>query len=1444
MRSDTLPPVPRSIPPPRFPRSIAPVAPPAAPRPFYGEEPETMELEAAVLEDSQTGSLAAPRVPSLPRPPAVPGFAGSPAAPASSTSPADLIDDSFELLEDAEEHAEEEDDGLLEDAEPEDAEPIEEFDEGATQTRPAVVLPPKTATTRARDAWVLRAESLLDAIERQNDRPRRMALYRELAQLLLEHDDPGQAFETLIAALAEDVDDDETVRQLESVVHEHDRLGDLLRTVLAWSEDIEWMRDPPRLGALLLRIAKWYGEDVRKVEWGMPFAERARRLLQERDPRPYRLLARLHRRAERWADAEGALEQAIERATSAAMRADLHVERGKLREARGDERARVREAYAAALEADATSEAAIQAVDAVYAEDGMLTERIAAWERRVSSLRAPTLLEAARLKLIDLLQIGRQDRRAARVLQDVVAADPDQRKALKMLAEVQRRLGDSVGLRATIERAIESAPTARDRVELLVELASLLGDAFLDHDAAVGALEAVLELDPRNEIAHGSLARLHRSRGRLHDLARVLERQAQATVEREERAELLVQAARVLSDELGERERALALAERARELAPNAGEGLELLGRLYHEAGELGRADEALRRALEHTLEPTRRAELLLRRAQVRDLEGASATEVRELLDAALDHDPAHLGALEALRALARADGDPEALARACVRELEATHAQDRRVALLLELARLRAESMNDPEGAIACWEEAFYLNPTSTEAAAGLIEPWATRNRWAEVHSLASLLLGSSANKGVDRALRQRWHALHGHSLQALGRAAEASSALAEAVRLDGGDAAALQALAETRWAAEDWEGAYDADRQLLSMVDPGDYERLLAIHHRMGHVQHELGKTRGAIASYQQALAIDPEHRATLQRLAEIYAERRAYPELLDCKRRLADVEPDVDARCKLLVEIADLYSEQLKDPRNAAAALEEAVSLRPRDHVLLHRKLEVLQRSDNWAEMTGVLDQIAETDNNPQRRAKYFFTLAQIRREKSDDLAGAAEGYEQALDEDPTLLKAFEALCRLHTEQKAWKALERSYRRMLHRLQGRLSPELAIELWTGLGLLYRDRLRNDDSALEAFKMASRARPDDARVRRILAELHARSGRIDDAASELHTAIAQHPLHAEPYRALFRLYRDAGKTDRAFCLAAALVLLEKADDEIRLFHAQHNRRGAPAYRDRLDPPTFTRAIRHPSEDLLVAKIFELLLPAVRASRAVTMRASIAPPADVPWQERATTRVPLARAFFGAADVLAIPAPRFAARPDRDGYLIPVATEPPSTVAGRHALALTSPQDMLFLVGQHLATWRGDAHLRVLFPSTRAQEGLLLAALKLGRPDVALPQALEARAKEDARTLAQYLEPVQLEGLRVVVKRFLETGGQADLKAFAKGLELTAARTGLLLCGDLPTAVRGFDDARLAAVGIPASEVVHDLVAWFVSVDHLELRERLGIGVDRARPG
>ena len=46
-----------------------------------------------------------------------------------------------------------------------------------------------------------------------------------------------------------------------------------------------------------------------------------------------------------------------------------------------------------------------------------------------------------------------------------------------------------------------------------------------------------------------------------------------------------------------------------------------------------------------------------------------------------------------------------------------------------------------------------------------------------------------------------------------------------------------------------------------------------------------------------------------------------------------------------------------------------------------------------------------------------------------------------------------------------------------------------------------------------------------------------------------------------------------------------------------------------------------------------------------------------------------------------------------------------------------------------------------------------------------------------------------------QLDGLRLVVQKFIEDGAKANIKRWMQAVDLTAARAGLLLCGDLEIA-------------------------------------------------
>ena len=77
---------------------------------------------------------------------------------------------------------------------------------------------------------------------------------------------------------------------------------------------------------------------------------------------------------------------------------------------------------------------------------------------------------------------------------------------------------------------------------------------------------------------------------------------------------------------------------------------------------------------------------------------------------------------------------------------------------------------------------------------------------------------------------------------------------------------------------------------------------------------------------------------------------------------------------------------------------------------------------------------------------------------------------------------------------------------------------NPDLEFNLWHNLGLIYRDRLKDTTSAIEAFKMATRFKPDEAVERQILAELYEATDQTEAADRRARARPAEGPAARRP--------------------------------------------------------------------------------------------------------------------------------------------------------------------------------------------------------------------------------------------------------------------------------------------------------------------------------------
>ena len=144
------------------------------------------------------------------------------------------------------------------------------------------------------------------------------------------------------------------------------------------------------------------------------------------------------------------------------------------------------------------------------------------------------------------------------------------------------------------------------------------------------------------------------------------------------------------------------------------------------------------------------------------------------------------------------------------------------------------------------------------------------------------------------------------------------------------------------------------------------------------------------------------------------------------------------------------------------------------------------------------------------------------------------------------------------------------------------------------------------------------------------------------------------------------------------------------------------------------------------------------------------------------------------------------------------------------------------------------MSYYRNEHYIRVLLPTTQELTVMLLAAIKLVKSDQDVPPESAQAAQTLAPLLAQ--DPIAVEGLRKVVRYFLEQGGASNIKKWYQSVELTAARAGFLMCGDLEIA------RKMLALepGLPGdlapAEKLKDVVQFSMSETYFSLREGLGI--------
>jgi len=877
------------------------------------------------------------------------------------------------------------------------------------------------------------------------------------------------------------------------------------------------------------------------------------------------------------------LEASLSDAAPAAAAA-LHERLGQLcRDRLSDGRAAVHHFEAAARLVPRRPEA-WRALAELHAEAGRNTELLRTLEAELATGPDREREIGLRSRAAALLA-GTPDgaERVRRHWERILELDAANASAADFLIAHWESQGDASAVVELLEKRLEaSGAQARDargewaaqRASLRLRIAGLRATRLADPDGAIAMLEPALgELGPQAAVAE-PLADLYERAGYADDLIELCQRAASASSDAGERGGWQLRR----GDALRKLRREEEAAEAYRQVLtdrPGDREAESALRELYRRMGE----HEPLARLLETELA-----------RPATPSEKATRLELARLLAGPLGRPAEALPQLR--RVLQLEPGQPEA--EACALEIAQRLGQDDLLLELLEralahasppatrasrlLLRARGLAQARPADAERDLQEALALDPTLAPARADRLALLERLGRWPEL--LAAIERETlAADAGLRVQLLERGAAIAWQRISP-----DAALPWLARLRSESPHDASLPArCAEAHLLAGRTEARLHALGEELALVtDPAGRRTLILERARV--LERDLASPGRAVAELETLWRVDAEDALVLRELERLHRDLGRPRERVRMLEALLALT-DESERVPLLCEAAALWSGPLREPRRAAAHLQQAVAATPRGSGLHVELLRALGESLRDAGPPQAWARCAEAE------LRALDPAAPVFEDRRLELARAlAHAYEHELYRPDDALRHLRSL----SEDPAAGALPPEVLReiedaLLRLLRARAGPveletHLAAQLargpataegWLELARLRDERLRASAGAAEAYRRALELAPESIDVLRGLRGVAERLGAWSEVAETLEREIElESNAPAGERAALLRRLGDLSwqrlqsTTQASRCYAAALEADPQDFEALhaleRLLEAMEDWRGA----------------------------------------------------------------------------------------------------------------------------------------------------------------------------------------------------------------------------------------------------------------------------------------
>jgi len=452
-----------------------------------------------------------------------------------------------------------------------------------------------------------------------------------------------------------------------------------------------------------------------------------------------------------------------------------------------------------------------------------------------------------------------------------------------------------------------------------------------------------------------------------------------------------------------------------------------------------------------------------------------------------------------------------------------ATAAKDksRRTRLLREAAQLAKDVANEPEKAIAYYQQLLPLVPDDAQVNTGLERLLERHERWADLINLWEGRIDSQSKKDRERS-RAR---IAGVWLDNLGDPQNALAAVKPLLNEADDDKESCALLERIIEAPKATSGVRSSALDLLrshydSTSRPREVIRVLEkiiqidpqntreLREEAGSRLAELGDIPAAMDHYAALLAIEPTSSVTEEKLRQLAEQGGHHDRYAVGIATAARAATDATRKVELLAEAARTRLERLQDQQGSIQLLVEASDVNGASE---HEQLVVARRlaaqyatTDQPKERLAVLERQAHLEANDVARAAILSEAAKLA-ESLGDTDRALKLWERRVDSDPSDVSALDARIGLLESQQRWDDL-------IGALESRAAkaptPQQKRADLVRVAQIHHQQRTDLDSAIATWQRVVTDNKDDEEGISSLADLLAEMGRWREMADLLEGA------------------------------------------------------------------------------------------------------------------------------------------------------------------------------------------------------------------------------------------------------------------------------------------------------------------------------------------------